>query len=173
MRKAFTLIEMMIAIAVFSLVVIFLYQSYASLNRSNRKYGELSKRYETMQKIRQTIYLDFSLVLDEDIAVYEEDVSHDVVFIHTSNSIHNRVHPYVAYITKDGVLYRMESLRKFRDYPLEADRIGDVDVLGEIKRFRVYAALKKDGNNTKQLYLVDTRFKNGESILYKIAGLNQ
>ena len=38
MRKAFTLIELMISVSILSIMMIFLYKSYASVNMSNKFY---------------------------------------------------------------------------------------------------------------------------------------
>ena len=53
-RRAFTLIEMMIAITLFSVVMIFLYQSVASLGKSNRFYGEKLEAITTEQFLLKT-----------------------------------------------------------------------------------------------------------------------
>jgi prepilin-type N-terminal cleavage/methylation domain-containing protein len=173
MRKGFTLIEMMVAISIFALIIVFLYQSYASLNASNQKLQQTTKALEHFGKIKRTIFLDFALALNDKVTVIHQDREHDVVFLATSNSVHHRFHPNVAYIVKEGALYRMESLKPFVTYPLESDRIGDVDFLAKVNRFRVYKALKKDTNNTKTLFLVDVVFEDAKRILYKIPALNQ
>ncbi len=173
MRKAFTLIEMMIAIVIFSVMVIFLYRSYGSLERSNAKYEKIEKGMERFFKVKKTLFLDFSLAVENNITILNQDRNEDVVFVHTSNSLHNRFDPYVAYVVKEGVLYRIESLRPFREYPFGADTFGDVDKVASIKRFRVYKALKKENGNIVTLYLIDAVLKNGKKILYKVRRLNQ
>ena len=173
MRKAFTLIEMMVAISIFALIIVFLYKSYASMTASNQKISQKVKELTEFQKLKRTIFLDFALALNDKVKILHQDKQFDVVFFATSNSIHNRFNPNVAYIVKENQLYRMESLKPFVNYPLESDRIGDVDALGKVERFRVYKALKKDANNTKGLFLVDVKFSSTKQILYKIPSLNQ
>jgi len=171
MKKAFTLIEMMIAISIFAIVSLFLYKSYYSLNQSNLKYEELLKKSEKFNKIKKTIYLDFTLALSSDISILNQEKIEDVVLFQTTNSIHNRINPYVGYIIKDKTLYRIESLNKLT-YPLDAELDADVDKIAKVKRFRVYKALKKINSFSKTLYLVDIIFENGNRILYKIDSLN-
>ena len=173
MRRAFTLIEMMISVVIFSIVVVFLYRAYGSLQHSNQKYETLQQKLDKEFKLKKLLYLDFSLLVDGNVTVLHQDTSSDVVFLQTSHSIHDRINPYVAYIFKEGMLYRMESLYPFREYPLGVDRVGDVDVLVHAKRFRLYGALKKDGNNINRLYLLDLLQTDGEHIVYKIRALNQ
>jgi prepilin-type N-terminal cleavage/methylation domain-containing protein len=50
-RHAFTLIEMMIAITLFSVVMIFLYQSMATLDKSNRFYSDKLQEISTEQSV--------------------------------------------------------------------------------------------------------------------------
>ena len=171
-RAAFTLIEMMIAIVIFSLIVVFLYKSYDALKRSNQKYTKISKEMRHLWRIKKMLYLDFALVLHSDVSVLNQEKNEDVVLLQTSNSLHNRFYPYVAYVVKEGVLYRLESLRKL-SYPFDAETTADVDEIAKVKRFRIYKALKKEGSNAVAYYLIDMKLADGERILYKVRALNE
>ena len=173
MKKGFTLIEMMIAITIFSVLVIFLYRSYNSLERSNAKYEKIEQEMNRFFKVKKALFLDFSLAVENNITILNQERNEDVVFLHTSNSLHDRFDPYVAYVVKEGVLYRIESLRPFGEYPFGVDTFGDVDRVAPVKRFRVYRALKKDNDNITTLYLIDAVLQNGKKILYKVRRLNQ
>ena len=172
MRRAFTLIEMMIAILIFSLIVVFLYKSYDSLKRSNDKYTAITKDMRHLWRIKKMLYLDFALSLKSNVSVLNQERNEDVVLLQTSNSLHNRFYPYVAYVVKDGILYRLESLRKLT-YPFDAETIGDADVIAKVERFRIYKALKKEAGSAITYYLVDIKLTSGEQILYKIRALNE
>ncbi len=171
-RAGFTLIEMMIAIVIFSLIVVFLYKSYDALKQSNQKYTAITKEMQHMWRIKRMLYLDFALSFKSGVSVLNQEKNEDVVLLQTSNSLHSRFYPYVAYVVKDGVLYRMESLRKL-SYPFDAETDADVDKIAEIKRFRIYKALKKEGSNIEAYYLLDIKFASGERILYKVRALNE
>ena len=84
----------------------------------------------------------------------------------TSNSVHRRYNPYVAYIINHSKLYRLESLKPL-SYPLDVSSEFDVDEFGEVTRFRVFES--KD----KASYIVDVLFKNKEKILLKVKVLNE
>jgi len=56
-RAAFTLIEMMIAITIFSLIVVFLYKSYDALKSSNQKYTKITKEMQHAWRIKKMLYL--------------------------------------------------------------------------------------------------------------------
>ena len=72
MRKAFTLIEMMISIVIFSIMMLYLYQTYASLNRANATYKVKSTSIGEEQVKKRIFYLDFSLALTESIKILNQ-----------------------------------------------------------------------------------------------------
>jgi len=180
LRGAFTLIEMMVSISILSIMMIFLYKSYASLNKSNLFYkGELN--YIKAQALKKkVIYLDFALAIpfesrannQKSINILSQDAKEDVVLFQTSNSVHNKYNPYIAYIIEDKILYRLESLREL-EYPLNNDSDFTVDNLGEVNSFRVYKSSKKVGTTNPEIYLVHIDFKNENNILLKTKVLNQ
>jgi prepilin-type N-terminal cleavage/methylation domain-containing protein len=108
-RRAFTLIEMMIAITLFSVVMIFLYQSVASLGKSNRFYGDKLEVITTEQLLLKTLYLDLALSVPNTDQIVSINKNEDIVLMQTSHIIHTHVMPYVAYFIKDKHLYRIES----------------------------------------------------------------
>jgi len=163
-RDAFTLIELMISITILSIVMLFLYKSYASLNMSNTFYTKELNKIKAQQEIKRVLFLDLSLAIDKKIKILNQESKEDVMFIQTSNSIHRRYNPYVAYIVKESKLYRLESLKEFKEYPLSNSSEFSVDYLGEVNSFRLYESKDK----TKGSYLVHIDFKNSEEILQKV-----
>lgn len=166
MRRAFSLIELLISIVILSILMLFLYQSYSGLNRSNAIFGDEVERITKHQKIKKIFFEDISQAMR--ITVLYQDRDEDVVFMQTKNSLHKRINPYVAYILKDKKLYRLESLREFSEYPLPAESDFVVDVLGEAELFRLYAS--KELN--KNLYLLHTVLESKEEILLKLKAYN-
>lgn len=168
MRKAFTLIEILIAITILSIMMLFLYKSYSSLNISNRFYkNELSQIKNGYLK-KKILFLDLSLAHKEKTKVLNQDIKEDVLFLQSSHSIHKRHNPYVAYIVEDFKLYRLESIHEFKAYPLSVGEEYIADCLGEVDSFRVYQS--KDGNAS---YLVQADFREDEDILLKIKALQE
>jgi len=168
-RNGFTLIELMISISILSIMMIFLYQSYSSINSSNKNLKHEIRDITATQKLKKVIFLDFSLALHKSVKILNQDTKEDIVFFQSSNSIHKRYEPYIAYIVKESKLYRLESLKEFQEYPLVIDSEFDVDYLGEADSFRVY----KSTNDIKELYLIHVEFKNFEDILLKVKVLNE
>jgi prepilin-type N-terminal cleavage/methylation domain-containing protein len=169
MRKAFTLIELMVSIAILSIIMIFLYKSYAELNLSNKIYSKKIEEIQKIELIKKVIYLDFTLSKYKSVNIINQEKVEDTVLFETTNSIHNRINPYVAYIVKDKKLYRLESLKPLLEYPLVADSEFVSDFLGEVKSFRVYKA----ADPGKEKYLVAIDFEAENDILLKIKALNE
>ncbi len=164
MRKAFTLVELMISISLLSVIMIFLYKSYASLNKSNLFYKKKVSQIKSEQLKKRVIFLDFSLALQKSIKILNQDIKEDIVFLQSSNSMHKRYNPYIAYIFKDSKLYRLESLKPFKGYPLSLDSEFSVEYFGEAKSFRIY----KSSNKNEESFLFHVDFKEDEDILLKI-----
>ncbi|SFV70774.1 hypothetical protein MNB_SM-5-1479 [hydrothermal vent metagenome] len=170
-RSAFTLIEMLIAVSIFSIMMLYLYKTYSTLNISNANLEKEVSKIQKIQKIKKVIFLDFTLGIFNPrgmVLINNREKNEDFVVLQSSHSLHRRVNPYVTYIVKDKILYRLESLKKFRSYELSSDAKFDVDVIGEVKSFRIYKTTKKT-----QSYLVAIKFKSMDDILLKVNPLNE
>lgn len=176
MRKGFTLIEMMISISILAIMMIYLYQSYASLNISNDIFTKATKKITQSEQKKQVLFLDFSLALKDanaTINILPQDAKEDVVFMQSRHSLHRRYNPYIGYIVKNKKLYRIESLKPLREYPLSVDSEFVADELGEVNGFRVYKNDKKKDQNASEAYLVHIDFKEEDDILLKVKMLNE
>ena len=168
-KKAFTLIELMVSIMILSIMMIFLYKSYASLNISNSILQTELKSTLYIQKIKKTILLDISLALANSVRIENREKNEDTVFFQTSNSLHKRFNPYIVYIVKNKKLYRVESLKNINTYEFPVNSEFDADILGEVNSFRVYKSKQKN----KEIYLFDIKFEKFDSILLKVKVLNE
>lgn len=170
MRKAFTLIELMISIVILTILMIFLYKSYASINKSNALLSDEVQKISQVELLKEVIFKDFSVAISpatntSTVTILNQSKREDVVFFQTNNSIHRRTNPYVAYMVKENILYRLESLKPFREYPLVADSEFMTDNLGKVKSFRVY----KSKDVQKETYLFHALFENSQEILLKVS----
>ena len=166
MKKAFTLIEMLISISILSIMMIFLYKSYASLNNSNSLLKDEAHSIKKQELKKKVLFLDFSLIINNKLDILNKDTKEDVLFMQSKNSIHNRINPYITYIVKDSILYRLESLEKFYTADLSFDNEFVYDTFGEVNSFRVFTSRDKNSS-----FLIDIDFKNDEDILLKVTGL--
>jgi len=168
MKKAFTLIEILIAITILSIMMLFLYKSYSSLNLSNRFYKDELGQIKSGYLKKKVLFLDLSLAYQEKTNILNQDPKEDVLFMQSANSIHRRHNPYIAYIVHDSRLYRLESLHQFKEYPLSTAGEYVADDLGEVISFRIYRSKEDEG-----AYLVHADFKEDEDILLKVKALQE
>jgi len=168
-KKAFTLLELMIAITILSIMMIFLYKSYATLNLSNKNLHRETVILTSMQKIKKVIYLDFLVALSKSTLITNRSKKEDFISLQTSHSLHGRFHPYVTYILKEENLYRLESLKQIKSYDLSVDDTFNIDKIEGVKTFRVY----KSSNAKDEQYIVHLEFKEKNDILLKINVLNE
>ena len=163
MRKAFTLIEMLISITILSIMMVFLYKSYSSLNSSNKFFKSELENVKDVNMKKKMLFLDFTLAKEGKTKILNQSIKEDVVFTQSSNSVHRRFNPYIAYVVKEGKLYRLESLKEFVNYPLSFETSFVSDYLGEVNSFRVYKS-KAD----REAYLLHVDFKDEDDILLKV-----
>lgn len=166
MRRGFTLIELLIAITILSIMMLFLYQSYASLNHSNSFYQKEVTHLKHAHLIKKIIFLDFSLAINNSVDILNQGKNEDAVLMQSANSLHKMYNPYIAYIMKNTKLYRLESLKRLT-YPLSDDSEFSIDYIGQIDSFRTYKSSKEIENT----FLVHVNFKNEDDILLKISAL--
>jgi len=169
-KKAFTLIEMMISITILSIIMLYLYKTNAALHLSNANLKNEAHKVQRVQKMKQTIYLDFlSAVYDgnSSIIITKREKNEDFVSFMSKHSLHQRINPYITYIVKNKNLYRLESLKKIKDFEISSDQEFVPDSFGDVEIFRVY----KSKNDKKNDYLVHIKFKNKEEILLNINSL--
>lgn len=108
MRKAFTIIELLISIALLSILIVFMYQNIDVLKKSNFIYEKFYNKTSLNTKIHTTIFLD----LAQSISVKKINGDFDRVILQTSHSHFGIIMPYVAYIVNKNTLYRVESIKQ-------------------------------------------------------------
>ena len=163
MRRGFTLIEMMIAISLFSVVMIFLYQAMNTIDKSNRFYGDKLKTIVSTQKLTKTLYLDLALSLPNSGEINSVNRNEDMLFLQTSHVVHEHVMPFVLYYVQDKNLYRIESAQKL-EYPFDSNINVSIDDFGPIHTFRIYKNsthfLLHLSNDGKEEHLIKVRYLN-------------
>ena len=144
--------------------MLFLYKSYAALNKSNSLLSIETQKLIRSEEIKKSIYLDYTDAIAHSVKILKQDPKKDIVFMQTKHSLHQRINPYIAYIMKEHNLYRLESLKPFKEYPLGADSEFVVDKLGAVKIFRTY----KSSDKKNEFYLVHILFKDKTEVLLKM-----
>jgi prepilin-type N-terminal cleavage/methylation domain-containing protein len=168
MKKAFTLIELVISIVILSILMIFLYKSYSDLNLVNAIYTKEITKISKTEHIKETLYKDILLATYTTISITSESKNYDYLYMQTKNSIHQLINPYVSYIIHNKTLYRLESAIKIDSYPIQNDIPFIVDKIGEVEKFRIYPSQ----NQIDQLFLVQLKLKDQLNMVFKIKALN-
>jgi len=136
MRKAFTLIELMISIILLSLIMSFLYQSVAQLQQSNQQFLKKTNSMQKREDILKLLYNDF--INASSVQWYDRTGDKDTIVMQSSNSLHDMTQPYLVYrIYKDeNTLRRVESPVEKVDLVNKVFRFDDI--VTEVKMFKVY-----------------------------------
>jgi prepilin-type N-terminal cleavage/methylation domain-containing protein len=166
MKKGFTLIELMISITILSIIMVFLYKTYADINVSNKVYIENKNKLDKFEKIKKMTFVDLLTALNGSIKVVKENKNRDTLFMQTSHSLHRRIMPYVTYIVKNHKLYRVETLYPFSNLSTTKNSF-DVDFIGNVKKFKIFTSKQKN------IYFLDIEFSNNKKILQKIKLFNE
>lgn len=164
-KKGFTLLEMMIAISILSIMMIFLYRSNAALQFSNKTYQKEAQKIFTVDKIKEVIYLDF-LLANSSVKFKHEKHKADTIFLQTSHSLHRRINPYIVYLVQNKKLFRVESLTQITQLPLAAEQDYSIDLIANVDSLDIYKSKKE----TQFLFYMV--LQNKEKIVMKLTPLN-
>ena len=167
MKKAFTLIELVISIIILSILMLFLYKSYSQLNLFNNVYRDEVKKVKKEERIKRTLYLDLTEAKLETLLILKEDKNYDFLNFSTNHSLHRRIKPYISYIVKESVLYRLESLTKIASPDIGRSIAFDIDKIGEVEKFKLYRSRVQ-----KETSLFEIKFKERPTIFMKVKILN-
>ncbi len=140
MKRAFTLVELMISVILLSIIVTFLYQAVAQLQNSNQKLIKSTNKTLEREDLLKVLYNDFINLTSLDIIDKSDDT--DVIVLQSTNSFYKMSMPYVRYmVDNDAVLRRIESSGSELDYENSFFRF---DTLArDVKMLKVY---EKEGH---------------------------
>lgn len=168
-KNAFTLIELLISITILSIVMLFLYKSYAELNKTNKVYEQEVSKLENISRIKQTLYLDLLLAEKETLTVSHQDAKLDFVSFTTEHSLHRLIKPYIAYIIKEDILYRLESNKAIKSVEISREQPFIIDKIGSVEKFKLYTST---GENKEGIVVLEADFEEAVPIILKIKMLN-
>ena len=130
MKRSFTLIEVLVSIALFSIILLFLYQSLEVTKSTNNFYVKKLNTLIDTNNIKKIILSDISQ--SSLVEISKDENSNNILIIKTNNLYHNDFFKYVTYlVTQENNLVRIESLTKFEKKTL-SDKFFDstyIDVL--------------------------------------------
>jgi len=155
MKKAFSLIEVLISIILFGIVYLTITNILSYLKSSNSFLKDFYYNFDKNEKILKTLYLD--LLKASSIKIVKKNKNSSTLYITTNNSLYNLSYVYVVWYVNKGRLIRVESLNK-RLLPL--DKIGYMYDFGEVKIFRVF-------RNKNRFFVF---YKNDKSFYFNFEG---
>ena len=159
MKRAFTLIEIVISIFLTLLIVTFLYKSLAHQSLFNKLLSKKSSQQEKFFKITQLLFKDFNEA--ENIKIERGfEKSFYRIYLRTNNSLYQIPKPFVLYFVhkEDNTLVRLES-----PYPIKlpltqegAWRVYGLPLLKDIKKFEIFSSKKR---YLKLLYIKTPKYE--------------
>ena len=179
-KRAFTLIELMVSIALTSIVVIFLYKALSSQEISNKVLTKNFLQTSTKNAIFSLIYTDF--LQAKSIKIKPTfNKSFFIVHLQTSNSLHQIPLPYVTYYVNDKnqTLIRLESAYPI-SFPVGIENVKYIfadSLISNVEKFEIIQkgvtnsqnslpGVKKN-NTTQKNYLIFLKSKDG-SMLFNV-----
>jgi len=132
MKKAFTLVEVIISILIFSIIMMFLYKSVSSLKLNNKNLKNSVIKEKNLAKVALLIKQDLTLARKLDTKLLEKDI----LSIETTNSIYNIAKPKVVWkvLKENNKLVRVETVNSLT-------LLSDTTI--KCKKFKIYFSKKE------------------------------
>ena len=161
-KKAFSLVELIVVIALFSIIIFFLYSSLDMGEKTNRYFSDKLEKTVTSNELKKIFFLD---LIHSDMKSYkidENDQTNFILKLKTTNCYHNPFYNNISYlISKEKNLIRIESLKEFDKTDLNDTffETAYIDILDkDIEKFKI---IKQD---QKLFFYIDK--SNKRNILF-------
>jgi prepilin-type N-terminal cleavage/methylation domain-containing protein len=169
MKKAFTLMELMVSIVLIVLITMFLYNAIATMKISNKTLAQHDKNEDNRTKIFELFYRDIveSTSLQ---SLQTKDKHFNVLELQTHNSLYQIAMPYVTYfVSKDkDRLIRLEAAKKI-DLPVKYEDKFAVHadlLISDVTDFNVYAKSNDINQSLDKNSSEVNNFNNTTSVLF-------
>ena len=138
MKRAFTLIEVIISVGILSMLILYMYGSIGMMKQSNQTYERVYNNLSKDTKIHESFFLDFAQ--SNGLSVKQDEF--DRGYLQTSNSHFDIMMPYVSYMVKENILYRIESSKKIPE-KINEDMLKYLKfeiVKKDVEKFKLYTS---------------------------------
>ncbi len=153
-RRAFTLIELMVSIALTVIVVLFLYKALATQEISNKVLTKNATSLHQTDQIFDLLYRDFLESNETKIATtFNKD--YNILYLSTRNSLHGIPFTYVIYYVnaKNKTLVRIESAYPIK-LPVDLEKIKYIFVdplVKKITKFKIFQTQQSSNQKRREL----------------------
>lgn len=165
MKRAFTLLEVVISISIFMILLIFLYKTLDQTKHSNKQFSTLKDRIVYQNKLND-IFIEDILESKTKIDIKLDKDQNSLLRFESSNVFHNSFFNHITYlISSNNKLIRMESRDKFilGETPIDFFDYSYIDILlDDIEYFEV----KENIINTNRNYVFVIKQKNKERMIF-------
>jgi len=164
MKKAFTLIEVLISIVLFTIVILFLYKTLDLTKDTNKFYSKHLDKVIEKNQIKKILIED---ILESETITISTDNNENAILklSKTTNIYHNKFNSYVTYlVTRENNLYRVESKTAFDEKKIGDSFFDDVylDILlTKIEKFKVTTS-----SENKKIYAILLQQEKQDSVLF-------
>lgn len=116
-KHAFSLIEVLVSIVLFSIILIFLYDSLDITIKSNQFYSEKLENKQKSNNVKKVFFSDLVNAKEMNFSLNEDSNKNSILYFQTKNTYHNPFYSNVTYlVTKNKTLMRIESKNSFAQY---------------------------------------------------------
>ncbi|MCG3675306.1 prepilin-type N-terminal cleavage/methylation domain-containing protein [Aliarcobacter butzleri] len=145
MKKAFTLLEIIISITLFSILMIFLYKTIDQTEYSNQLFNQKEVNLRKSNALHN-IFLE-DIAESSSISISTDKNKNSIVKIVSNNTYHNVFYTNITYlIGSSKTLVRIESLEAFQEESISSNFLDNsyIDVL--LDNVEYFEAKNKDTN---------------------------
>lgn len=163
MKKAFTLLELLLSVTIISFIVLALFHLTSNLKTSNKNLERNVNKTLEEAKTFRLLYKDFLESTDANLSINtKENDLHEVSF-QTKNTLFNIERPYVCYrVNDEKTLFRVESILH-KTCSFKQDAILDVKVTLVVKNVELFNIYKN-----KKDFFIYLKSKQKEPIYFEV-----
>ena len=150
-RKAFTLVELLVSIALTSIVVLFLYKALSNQEDLNHSLSTHQERLKKKSDLFHLIYSDLFQAQKIQIKPLFNK-NYVVINLQTTNSLYTIPKPFVTYFVHENnkTLVRLESADPIK-LPMESEKIPYIFSLPLVSGVKKLLVQEVGGKNVKEL----------------------
>lgn len=139
--------EILIAISLFSIIVLFLYQTLDMTNKTNNFYSKKLDEKKEQNYIKQILFLDLLNKTDATSTIKKDRNGNSIFAFKSENTYHNPFYENITYfVTRENNLIRIESLIAFNKDKIDDNFLDNayIDILyKDIEKFKLVDNKKK------------------------------